>query len=907
MAQVSIQYTADISQLNSKLDEIINKQNQIISSSTNAGRAMSNAASRASNDVSALNNQLNNLQGFVASAFAISKIIDFTKSIVDAERKMELLQNRLNFLAGSQQKGEEMFERLFSISKRLGINIEDLAEGMASFGIAATQAGFSALKTEKIFVQVATGLRAAGATSLQTQRSFYALQQMMSKGVVAAEELRRQLGESLPGAFSLMVKAYNRLHPAQQLTELEFTKLQEQGKIISRDILPEFAKVIEETFGPALSGKKNSLDAAISRVNTELLALKLNLADTKTIKFFVDTVAAESNRLNMILQSQESGYMKLARVIGDVLLPLGFLNNDLVNKQRALNAISAAESTKINEDILNQAEELLKMGSKERDAKLASIQLSLKEDQQVVESYKIKIKVRDLEIAFRKKIQAQEIKDGTKLYATEGGMANAHAKQLEEINRKYYDHAQKGEFLAAQKRIKIAQGIVEEIRVSEDAISKLKDEELEKQRKAQEQFLRDEVARAEKVVLQTQEGSIAQSKARAVFAEKQKNLNEFMAKSDARMQLERLKGELKTNEELEKARAKTADALSQDVLEDEIDPSKDPNLKAIDKTLETYRKNKDKISEAIAAPFMDAMQKEMLAATNYYLDLIRLTEENSEERVQLEEALQQELDNIRQKFADKDDNRERRRLKKLVRAIQEAVNVVGGIYEDLLFQDLQRDDIALRSLEKRLDKGLISEQEYEKQKEFLLKRQFETEKSLQIARAVMSGANAILNILGGPLAPLAPVLIPITAGITASQIAIIQSQVPAFKDGVIDLKGPGTETSDSILARLSKGESIMTAAETRKHKDVLEAIRNDRLPSLIAEKYIIPAYKDSMDKPRKATSEATSMELAFQTAELVQAVKSNKVINLSDKSVNRLASAMNKNAAMDKKMRRRGL
>jgi hypothetical protein len=40
---------------------------------------------------------------------------------------------------------------------------------------------------------------------------------------------------------------------------------------------------------------------------------------------------------------------------------------------------------------------------------------------------------------------------------------------------------------------------------------------------------------------------------------------------------------------------------------------------------------------------------------------------------------------------------------------------------------------------------------------------------------------------------------------------------------------------------------------------------------------------------------------------LVQAVKSNKVINLSDKSVNRLASAMNKNAAMDKKIRRRGL
>ena len=50
---------------------------------------------------------------------------------------------------------------------------------------------------------------------------------MMSKGVVAAEELRRQLGEALPGANELMVKAYNRLHPQQEITNRQFTKMQE--------------------------------------------------------------------------------------------------------------------------------------------------------------------------------------------------------------------------------------------------------------------------------------------------------------------------------------------------------------------------------------------------------------------------------------------------------------------------------------------------------------------------------------------------------------------------------------------------------------------------------------------------------------------------------------------------------
>jgi len=47
-----------------------------------------------------------------------------------------------------------------------------------------------------------------------------------------------------------------------------------------------------------------------------------------------------------------------------------------------------------------------------------------------------------------------------------------------------------------------------------------------------------------------------------------------------------------------------------------------------------------------------------------------------------------------------------------------------------------------------------------------------------------------------------------------------------FKDGVIDLQGEGTTTSDSIPAMLSKGESVMTAKETAKSKSILTGIRN---------------------------------------------------------------------------------
>lgn len=67
----------------------------------------------------------------------------------------------------------------------------------------------------------------------------------------------------------------------------------------------------------------------------------------------------------------------------------------------------------------------------------------------------------------------------------------------------------------------------------------------------------------------------------------------------------------------------------------------------------------------------------------------------------------------------------------------------------------------------------------------------------------------------------------------ASQLAIINRQPTNFAKGVIDLKGPGTATSDSIPANLSRGESVMTAWETRMAGDVLKDIRAKKLDNRV--------------------------------------------------------------------------
>jgi hypothetical protein len=99
----------------------------------------------------------------------------------------------------------------------------------------------------------------------------------------------------------------------------------------------------------------------------------------------------------------------------------------------------------------------------------------------------------------------------------------------------------------------------------------------------------------------------------------------------------------------------------------------------------------------------------------------------------------------------------------------------------------------------------------------IAKKEFEVQKAFQVTQALIGAAQGIIQSF--QLGPIAGAIAAIIVGATtAAQIAVIQSQkppaAPGFASGVIGLNGPGTETSDSIPARLSKGESVITASGT---------------------------------------------------------------------------------------------
>lgn len=113
-----------------------------------------------------------------------------------------------------------------------------------------------------------------------------------------------------------------------------------------------------------------------------------------------------------------------------------------------------------------------------------------------------------------------------------------------------------------------------------------------------------------------------------------------------------------------------------------------------------------------------------------------------------------------------------------------------------------------------------------------------------LLQQAMQGANlatAISEIFASTaaLGPLGVGIGALAAAALIGSFAYSQGQISAqlnksdnsFAKGVIDLQGPGTGTSDSIPSNLSKGESVMTAEETKDNKELFLGIRkrDDRL------------------------------------------------------------------------------
>lgn len=175
-------------------------------------------------------------------------------------------------------------------------------------------------------------------------------------------------------------------------------------------------------------------------------------------------------------------------------------------------------------------------------------------------------------------------------------------------------------------------------------------------------------------------------------------------------------------------------------------------------------------------------------------------------------------------------------------ALQSAQAIIGSIQDAInASYNIRRDEInATRDAEIRAieQSGLSEEAKANKIKEVnkkaameeyeVQKKQFEINKAISIVQTIISTAMAVVAQLANPT-PYAGIALAAAAAVAgAAQLAVIAAQKPPappkFAGGVIGLDGAGNEYSDSIDAKLSRGESVITAKATRRYAPLLASL-----------------------------------------------------------------------------------
>jgi len=180
-------------------------------------------------------------------------------------------QQSLDLALKSVTKTEEELARartyLNKLSQEQGLEINNLTKQYTAFYVAAT-GKLSDAKIEQVFEDIARSGAALGLSNEALERSFTAVNQMLSKGTVSAEELRGQLAESLPGAVQAMTKAVQKLHPElKNLTEKDLFELIKQGKILAAEVLPETAKQLALITGADNAQGIETLTKTVNRLS----------------------------------------------------------------------------------------------------------------------------------------------------------------------------------------------------------------------------------------------------------------------------------------------------------------------------------------------------------------------------------------------------------------------------------------------------------------------------------------------------------------------------------------------------------------------------------------------------------------------------------------------------------------
>lgn len=217
-------------------------------------------------------------------AFAMTSFIGKLKEVA---RETNRARITLKNVSSSMQEFAQSERWIIELGNKYGQSINNLEQSFGKFLAASRGAGVEIDTVKNIFQGLTQAVSSFGLSASDANLAFLAVEQMMGKGVVSAEELRRQLGERIPTAMTAMARAVGE----QYGTDGSVAALQQKlkaGAINSAEVMEIFVQKLKELSG---APDVDNLETSYTRLGNRLRELVVDWDITGKLKTAVDVIS----------------------------------------------------------------------------------------------------------------------------------------------------------------------------------------------------------------------------------------------------------------------------------------------------------------------------------------------------------------------------------------------------------------------------------------------------------------------------------------------------------------------------------------------------------------------------------------------------------------------------------------
>ena len=240
----------------------------------------------------------------VAAAVAMSVGKDFVNGFIAANSELDRMRRAFDAIAGAGV-GKIEYDRLTETANKLGLSLDSLTSSYTQLKAASIGTALEGKGAEDAFKSVAGAMSVLGANSQQTKMAFLAISQMVSKGTVSMEELRRQLAQHLPGALQIFARSLN-------VSVGELYKLVKAGKVGIPEMVKFFDQINKE-YNPDKM-KVSTYEQNAARLENAFKTLNVEIGATGVWQLLTDVMGASAKAVNSVAGSIRSDTVAMGAV-----------------------------------------------------------------------------------------------------------------------------------------------------------------------------------------------------------------------------------------------------------------------------------------------------------------------------------------------------------------------------------------------------------------------------------------------------------------------------------------------------------------------------------------------------------------------------------------------------------------